>query len=70
MKDNIDKGEYAFTYTPGPGKSYVIEPHGGGINYNLAKKDPNKFYDQVFQQDLTKHTVGKDKEAVKKQEEE
>jgi hypothetical protein len=48
MKDNIDKGEYAFTYTPGPGKSYVIEPHGGGINYNLAKKDPNKFYDQVF----------------------
>lgn len=45
MKDNIDKGEYAFTYTTGPGKSYVIEPHGGSINYNLAKKDPNKFYD-------------------------
>jgi len=35
----------------------------------MAKKDPNKFYDQVFNQDLTKHTVGKDKEALKKQEE-
>jgi hypothetical protein len=45
IKDNIDKGDYAFVYTPGPGKSYVIEPHGGSINYNMAKKDPNKFYD-------------------------
>lgn len=70
MKTNIQKGDYAFEYTPGPGKSYVIEPHGGSINYNIARKDPIKFYDQVFNQDLTKHTVGKDKEALKKIDEE
>ena len=23
------KGDYAIGYTPGPGKSYVIEPHNG-----------------------------------------
>lgn len=45
MKDNIEKGDYAFVYTTGPTKSYIIEPHGGELNYNLAKKDPNKFYD-------------------------
>ena len=39
MKDNIQKGDYALTYSTGPGHSYVIEPHGGEINYNLAKKD-------------------------------
>lgn len=70
MHDNIDKGDYAFVYTPGPGKSYVIEPHGGELNYNLAKKDPLKFYDQVFNQDITKHTVAKDKEVIKKNDEE
>ena len=70
MKSSIEKGEYAFEYTTQPGKSYVIEPHGGGINYAMAKKDPNKFYEQVFNQDLTKHTVGKDKAALKRREEE
>jgi hypothetical protein len=45
---DIEKGDYAFVYTTGPEKSYVIEPHGGEINYKLAQKDPNKFYDQVF----------------------
>lgn len=69
MKNNIDKGDYAFVYTTGPEKSYVIEPHGG-INYNLAKKDPNKFYDQVFNQDITKHTVGKDKDVKRQIQEE
>ena len=70
MHGNIQKGDQAQVYTPGPGKSYVIEPHGGSLNYNLAKKDPLKFYEQVFNQDITKHTVGKDKEAVKQAEEE
>lgn len=36
MKGNIEKADYAFVYTPGPEKSYVIEPHGGSLNYNLA----------------------------------
>lgn len=70
MKETIQKGDYAFVYVPGPEKSYVIEPHGGSLNYNIVNKDPNKFYDQVFNQDLTKHTVAKDKEAMQKIEEE
>ncbi len=37
-----------------PEKSYIIEPHGGEINYNLATKNPNKFYEQVFTQDITR----------------
>jgi hypothetical protein len=45
MSDNIDKGDYTLTYCPSPGKSYVIEPHGGEINYKLAEKNPRKFYD-------------------------
>lgn len=36
MRTDIEKGDYAFMYTPGPGKSYVIEPHGGSLNYKLA----------------------------------
>jgi hypothetical protein len=48
MKDNIQRGEYSLTYCPAPGKSYVIEPHGGEINYKLAEKNPTKFYDHVF----------------------
>ena len=45
MKDSINKGDYAFVYVPGPEKSYIIEPHGGSLNYNIVNKDPNKFYD-------------------------
>lgn len=48
MKDTIQKGDYAFVYVPGPEKSYVIEPHGGSLNYNIVNKDPIKFYEQVF----------------------
>lgn len=70
MAANIDKGEYALTYTPGPGKSYVIEPHDGQLNYRLAEKNPLKFMEQVLAGDVTKHTVGKDKEAIKRNEEE
>lgn len=45
MKSNINKGEYSLVYTPGPNKSYVIEPHGGELNYKIAEKNPLKFYD-------------------------
>jgi hypothetical protein len=48
MKDNIQRQEYSLTYCPSPGKSYVIEPHGGELKYALAEKNPEKFYDQVF----------------------
>lgn len=70
MTTSIDKGDYALTYTPGPGKSYVIEPHGGQLNYRLAEKNPLKFMDEVLAGDVTKHTVAKDKEALRKNEEE
>jgi hypothetical protein len=47
MKGNIEKGEYSLVYTT-TGKSYIVEPHGGKLNYDLAHKNPLKFYDQVF----------------------
>ena len=62
LANNIQRGEYSLTYTSSPGKSYVIEPHGGEINYKLAEKNLDKFYDQVFNQDVTKHKVRKEKD--------
>lgn len=70
MATNIDRAEYSLTYTTGPAKSYVIEPHGGELNYKLAEKNPLKFYDQVYNQDITKHRVGEDKEIKRQLEEE
>lgn len=49
--------DYGITYCSSPGRSYVIEPHGGELNYKLAQKDTLKFYDQVFNQDITKHKL-------------
>jgi hypothetical protein len=65
MKTSIEKGEYSLTYVCSPEKSYVIEPKGGELNYKIAEKNPLKFYDQVFEQDIKKYTVGKDKEKMK-----
>jgi hypothetical protein len=45
MKSDINKGEYSLVYTTGPEKSYVIEPHGGELNYKIAEKNPLKFYE-------------------------
>lgn len=45
MKDNFKREEYSLTYCSSPGKSYIIEPHGGELNYALAEKNPLKFYD-------------------------
>jgi len=39
--------KYGLHYTTSPGKSYVIEPAGGEINYDLVYRSPLKFYDQV-----------------------
>jgi hypothetical protein len=60
MKDNIERGEYSLTYCSAPGKSYIIEPHGGALNYDIAQKNPLKFYDQVFHQNITKHKVAEE----------
>lgn len=70
MRSSISKGDYSLEYNPGTQKSYVIEPIGGELNYKIATKNPLKFYDQVFNQDIQKHTVAKDKEEIKKREEE
>lgn len=45
MKDNIKRGIYSIIYTTAPNKSYVVEPHGGELNYKLAEKNPLKFYE-------------------------
>jgi hypothetical protein len=37
MKDNFQtNAEYSLTYCSSPGKSYIIKPHDGELNYNLA----------------------------------
>lgn len=57
-KDRVrTDGAYSLTYCTSPDKAYVIEPHGGEINYNLAYSRPNKFYDNVMKQDVTQHKV-------------
>ena len=48
QKQNTRTQQYGLHYTASPGKSYVIEPKGGELNYDLAYKDPLKFYDQVM----------------------
>jgi len=55
----VDKGDYSLMYHS-PEKGYIMEPHGGQLNYKLAEKNPLKFYDQVFSQDVTKIKVKED----------
>jgi hypothetical protein len=57
MKDNIQRGDYSMTYCTEPGKSYIVEPKGGQINYDIVRKNPIKFYDQVFNQEIVKHKI-------------
>ena len=44
----IQKGDYSQTYCPSPGKSYVIEPLGGELPYEIAEKNPKQFYNVVL----------------------
>ena len=48
LKDNFDSSSYSLTYVTGGGKSYVITPAEGKIDYKLAEKNPLKFYDKIF----------------------
>lgn len=41
----------------------MIQPKEGEINYDLAHKNPLKFYDKVMQQDITEHKVQKSKQV-------
>lgn len=49
--------EYQLQYTTQPGKSYVIAPEGGELNYDLAHRNLQKFYDAVVSQNITEHAV-------------
>ena len=49
ISTGINKSGYSQTYCIAPGKSYVIEPQGGELDYTLAEKSPTKFYTQVLQ---------------------
>jgi hypothetical protein len=67
LKDTVRLSqEYTLTYCSSPGRSYIIEPHGGELNYNLADKNLAKFFDHVFNQEITQHKLketGGDRES-------
>lgn len=60
--------DYSLTYCTSPDKAYVIEPHSGEIDYELAYKNPLKFMDKVIGENVTKHKVGQNKEMKQAQE--
>jgi hypothetical protein len=64
-----DKGcstqKYGLHYTSSPGKSFLIEPEGGELNYELAYRDPLGFYNQVMTQNVTQHKA-KDYDSPKR----
>lgn len=57
IQSNVAKGEYSQTYCISPGKTYVIEAQGGELPYELAEKSPQRFYNQVLNQDVLKYSV-------------
>lgn len=44
---------YSLHYTSSPGKSYIIEPKGGELDYDLARKNPLEFYNSVIEQKVS-----------------
>jgi hypothetical protein len=54
--------DYSLTYCTSPEKAYVIEPHEGELDYDLAYTNPTKFLDDFVEQDITKHKVRENKE--------
>lgn len=52
---------YKIHYTASPEKSYVIEPKGGELDYNLAYKNPKKFYESIIKQDIIEHKISHEK---------
>lgn len=61
IQDTLHKGDYSQTYNIAPGKSYVIEPQGGELPYEIAEQSPRKFYNQVLNQDIKKCTINKER---------
>ena len=68
LRDTLKREkDYGMTYCPTPDKAYVIEPHKGQIDYDLAERNPLKFVDQVIKEDITKHKLAKNKKLVQEQ---
>ena len=68
MYDNLQKNKnYSLTYCISPDKAYIVEPHGGEIDYDQADKNLEKFYDKVMNQDITQHKVRESKELKEQQ---
>ena len=54
---DLNSKKYQLTYCSSPGKSYVIEPKGGKLKYKLVDRNPEEFYKQVFNQEITQTKV-------------
>ena len=48
---------YGITYTVDPDRTFVVQPKEGELNYELAHKNPLRFYDKVMSQDVVEHKV-------------
>jgi hypothetical protein len=58
FKDKVRANQsYQLHYTTSPEKSHLIEPIGGELNYDLARKNPMAFYNNVMNQDIVQHKI-------------
>ena len=53
----LHRGEYSQIYSISPSKTVVIEAQGGELPYELADKNPRKFYEAVLNQEIKKCNV-------------
>ena len=53
----LHTGEYSQVYSIEPGKTYVIEPQGGELPYDMVDQSPQKFYSKVLNQNILKCNV-------------
>jgi len=59
INSQLRGANYSLTYCPSPDRAYVVEPHKGELNYDDARKNLDKFYKKVMNQDITKHSLKK-----------
>ena len=45
---------YSIKYVASPGKTYLVNPTDGEIDYSKAAKNYDKFYEEVANQKITK----------------
>jgi hypothetical protein len=57
LRNNTDQSAYSIRYVSSPKKSYVVKPKEGEINYNMAYKNFDKFFQKVSTQTVTKFRV-------------